>query len=178
VTTRAYSPSGLHRGEKPVTDWPTIRMWVIERDGHVCQTCELRQATEVDHVWPRRLGGEDHIDNLKAICGPCNKTKGARVDLASAAECRLGDAARVLRNRIADLEAELREVEREQMGRLIARGDFGGLRRAALAIEHQHKVGANYVETWHHVAERVAAEEQRPLAEVIPFPGRGDPEAA
>jgi hypothetical protein len=114
------SPSGLYRDDKPVTDWPAIRAWVLNRDGHKCQTCKVSVATEVDHLWPRRLGGSDHIDNLKAICGPCNKAKGARVDLAGATEAQLRLADAALRARIRSAEIEHHEVVNERIRRFIA----------------------------------------------------------
>jgi hypothetical protein len=34
------------------------------------------EATHVDHVIPRRLGGDDSMDNLQALCKRCNLAKG------------------------------------------------------------------------------------------------------
>jgi 5-methylcytosine-specific restriction endonuclease McrA len=30
---------------------------------------------EIDHVLPRKLGGDDSLENLRAACTPCNKRK-------------------------------------------------------------------------------------------------------
>lgn len=30
---------------------------------------------ELDHIVPRKLGGDDSVDNLRAACTPCNKRK-------------------------------------------------------------------------------------------------------
>jgi 5-methylcytosine-specific restriction protein A len=100
------TPSGLVRGDDAVTDWQSIREWVLERDQHLCQICRHRGATDVDHIWPRRLGGEDHVDNLRAACGPCNKAKGARVDLGRATEAHLTLGIDTLNAQIETLQAE------------------------------------------------------------------------
>lgn len=120
------SPSGLHKGDDPVTDWATIRIWVLNRDEHICQTCKVNVAGEVDHIWPRRLGGADHIDNLRAICGPCNKAKGARIDLAAATRSQLVLARNALRARIETIEAEYNDVVNEDLRRSVA-GDSGAV---------------------------------------------------
>lgn len=68
--------------------WPEIRVWVLNRDGHVCAECG-DEATEVDHIWPRRWGGNDASTNLRAICGPCNKAKGSSIDIDEASDAQL-----------------------------------------------------------------------------------------
>jgi hypothetical protein len=103
------SPSGLVVGDDAVTDWPTIREWVLQRDEYRCQICKQRPATDADHIWPRKLGGTDHIDNLRAACGPCNKAKGDRVDVAVATEEQLNLG-------IFELGRRMDEFEAEQMG--------------------------------------------------------------
>ena len=55
--------------------WRKIRARVLTRDQHTCQRCGL-EATHVDHVIPRRLGGDDSMDNLQALCKRCNLSKG------------------------------------------------------------------------------------------------------
>lgn len=57
--------------------WRKIRARVLTRDGHTCQYCG-QPATTVDHVVPRRLGGDDSLDNLLAACKRCNYSKGGR----------------------------------------------------------------------------------------------------
>lgn len=66
----------------------------------------LRPATDVDHIWPRRLGGEDHVNNLRAACGTCNKAKGDRVDVEAATGAQLFVATLALDEKIRELEAE------------------------------------------------------------------------
>lgn len=54
----------------------------MRRDNWLCQPClkmsRLTIATEVDHIIPKALGGEDEYDNLQAICELCHKRKTAR----------------------------------------------------------------------------------------------------
>ena len=38
------------------------------------------RAIEVDHILPRKHGGEDDLTNLQALCFKCNANKGARDD--------------------------------------------------------------------------------------------------
>jgi hypothetical protein len=118
MTVENYSPSGLHRADAPVIDWPSIRIWILDRDKRICQICHIRPATDVDHIWPRRLGGTDHVSNLRAACGPCNKTKGDRVDVATATGLQLISAVAALDARIGALRQERRAFENELMVRV------------------------------------------------------------
>ena len=52
---------------------------VLKRDGHQCQYCGTTKGPlTVDHVIPRRRGGEDNWDNLVCACQSCNSLKGDR----------------------------------------------------------------------------------------------------
>ena len=53
------------------------RIEVFNRDYHTCQYCG-RQVKELtlDHVIPRRRGGEHVWDNVVSACIPCNHRKG------------------------------------------------------------------------------------------------------
>ena len=57
--------------------WTKIRERILRRDGYICQYCG-QEANTVDHVVPRRLGGNDVDDNLVASCRRCNLAKGGR----------------------------------------------------------------------------------------------------
>ena len=57
--------------------WKDQRLRVLKRDGYICQYCG-QEATQVDHVISRKVGGSHDLDNLVACCAPCNARKGAR----------------------------------------------------------------------------------------------------
>jgi diadenosine tetraphosphate (Ap4A) HIT family hydrolase len=46
----------------------------------LCGTSADERAIEVDHIVPRKHGGEDDLTNLQALCFKCNANKGARDD--------------------------------------------------------------------------------------------------
>jgi 5-methylcytosine-specific restriction endonuclease McrA len=60
-------------------EWVRTRRRILARDGYVCQLqwpgCE-GAATHVDHIVPRRFGGEDVDANLRAACRSCNQHRG------------------------------------------------------------------------------------------------------
>jgi 5-methylcytosine-specific restriction endonuclease McrA len=49
-----------------------VAMW-----GGMCWLCGV-EATEIDHVKPIAAGGSGWPANLRPICSPCNRSKGAR----------------------------------------------------------------------------------------------------
>lgn len=60
------------------------RFAVFERDNFTCQYCgrSVRQhktVLVVDHIQPKKRGGEDQIDNLMTACVECNSGKRARL---------------------------------------------------------------------------------------------------
>jgi ATP adenylyltransferase len=62
----------------------SLRYEVLKRAGHRCELCGIpavERAIEVDHIVPRKHGGEDDLTNLQALCFKCNANKGARDDL-------------------------------------------------------------------------------------------------
>jgi 5-methylcytosine-specific restriction endonuclease McrA len=52
---------------------------VFNRDKYTCQYCgrQVRELT-LDHVVPRRLGGEHSWENIASACKVCNRRKGGR----------------------------------------------------------------------------------------------------
>lgn len=52
---------------------------VFNRDKYTCQYCgrQVRELT-LDHVVPRRLGGEHSWENIVSACKVCNRRKGGR----------------------------------------------------------------------------------------------------
>ena len=59
------------------SQWRRIREQVIRRDG-CCQVCGTEERLTVDHIVPRRLGGNDSLDNLQVLCSFHNTSKGGR----------------------------------------------------------------------------------------------------
>ena len=57
-------------------EWKKQRERVLKRDNYICMYCG-QEATQVDHIIPRKRGGGHDLDNLVACCGPCNSRKGA-----------------------------------------------------------------------------------------------------
>ena len=52
---------------------------ILRRDEHTCQYCGRQaQMLTIDHVNPRRLGGQHTWTNVVAACPPCNRRKGGR----------------------------------------------------------------------------------------------------
>lgn len=102
--------SGLERDGKPVLDWPSIRAYVINRDGGICRICFESEATDADHIWPRRLGGPNHIDNLRAACGPCNKKKSASVVIAAASPAEVNQGVEALTKSLRHTLAEVASI--------------------------------------------------------------------
>ena len=61
----------------------SLRYEVLKRAGFRCELCGIpanERAIEVDHIFPRKHGGEDDLTNLQALCFKCNANKGARDD--------------------------------------------------------------------------------------------------
>lgn len=65
------------RATGSTTQWRKLREIVIRRDAGTCQQCGM-PGTHVDHVVPRKLGGDDSLNNLQLLCATCNLSKGAR----------------------------------------------------------------------------------------------------
>lgn len=83
----AKKPSNwTHRGTRHQrgygSQWDKLRKLVLEFDKYLCQPCKragrVTPATEVDHIKPKSLGGEDDADNLESICTDCHKDKTQR----------------------------------------------------------------------------------------------------
>jgi ATP adenylyltransferase len=62
----------------------SLRYEVLKNAGFRCELCGIsadERAIEVDHIVPRKHGGEDDLTNLQALCFKCNANKGARDDV-------------------------------------------------------------------------------------------------
>lgn len=63
---------------------PELRWEVFRRDKYTCQWCGKADCPlEADHIIPESLGGETTLENLWAMCGPCNKSKGTSIVIVS-----------------------------------------------------------------------------------------------
>lgn len=56
--------------------WRKTRQLVLHRDPF-CRHCQRAASTEVDHIVPKRDGGQDTEDNLQGLCKPCHSRKTA-----------------------------------------------------------------------------------------------------
>jgi 5-methylcytosine-specific restriction endonuclease McrA len=56
------------------------RQQVYDKYGHCCAYCGRKiefKDMQVDHIFPRRMGGSDNIKNLNPSCRRCNHYKRA-----------------------------------------------------------------------------------------------------
>lgn len=64
---------------------PTLRDLVCRRAGNRCEYCQLRQehlpfsTFHVEHIIPRKHGGDDDPRNLALACDRCNAHKGSNL---------------------------------------------------------------------------------------------------
>lgn len=68
---------------------------ILARTGHCCPLCQVDLRSEpyhIDHIVPFSHGGKSVLDNLQALCAPCNLRKGNRV--GSAVEIKKGPVAK------------------------------------------------------------------------------------
>jgi 5-methylcytosine-specific restriction endonuclease McrA len=74
-------PGGVDRYlHDPVTAEQRTR--ILTRDG-ACRRCGSTKNLEVDHIVPLAKRGTSEDENLQALCGPCNRQKGAKHSLGS-----------------------------------------------------------------------------------------------
>lgn len=55
-----------------------LKAKVLAERGRVCHLCGAPGADSVDHIVPRKLGGDDSIDNLLPAHLSCNSSRGAK----------------------------------------------------------------------------------------------------
>lgn len=82
VSTTFPRPSIIRLSRMIKRPRPTVRLTkreILRRDDYTCQYCGQRMAyLTIDHVTPRRLGGQYSWENLVAACPSCNHRKGGR----------------------------------------------------------------------------------------------------
>jgi 5-methylcytosine-specific restriction endonuclease McrA len=81
--SRTYPRPSVIRLEKMIRrPRPRIRLTkreILRRDDFTCQYCGLHMPhLTIDHIIPRRLGGNHSWNNLVAACPSCNHRKGGR----------------------------------------------------------------------------------------------------
>lgn len=67
-------PPPEQRGYGPT--WRRLRKLILHRDP-VCKVCGVAPSTAVDHVRPLAEAGDNAMENLQGICGPCHDRKSA-----------------------------------------------------------------------------------------------------
>jgi hypothetical protein len=67
-----------HHRMKPVK-LSTEQKQELKATAGVCAKCGSTDNLEVDHMWPRSLGGPTTDNNLQVLCKACNQKKGANV---------------------------------------------------------------------------------------------------
>ena len=76
---RISCPIPFTVGRLQTRQWRSLRGVILARDQWQCQIAGpycTRDATEVDHVTPRALGGSDDPSNLRSVCHDCHKRRG------------------------------------------------------------------------------------------------------
>jgi 5-methylcytosine-specific restriction endonuclease McrA len=97
TVSRSFQQPSIIRLDKMVKrPRPTVHLTkreILRRDDFTCQYCGSPHShLTVDHVIPRRLGGEHSWQNLVAACPTCNHHKGSRtVEQAGMRLLRLPD---------------------------------------------------------------------------------------
>ncbi len=69
----------VHFVRRPRRQRKLTKHQVFQRDRYICQYCgqESRDLT-LDHVMPKRRGGEHRWENVVSACIPCNRKKAGR----------------------------------------------------------------------------------------------------
>jgi hypothetical protein len=64
------------RGHRPISG--SVRYEVLSRAKFKCELCGVsadEKNIEVDHIFPKSLGGKDDLSNYQALCYSCNAAK-------------------------------------------------------------------------------------------------------
>lgn len=67
---------GQYKRRNRKNEIPFSRRGVLVRDKYTCAYCGLGNATTIDHILPRALGGLTTWQNCVAACEKCNSHKG------------------------------------------------------------------------------------------------------
>ena len=55
-------------------EWAAVRTEALARDGHLCQDCGRRRATQAHHRSSDRVGAE-YPDDPLSLCGECHRRR-------------------------------------------------------------------------------------------------------
>ncbi|MBE7193764.1 MAG: HNH endonuclease [Gordonia polyisoprenivorans] len=83
---------------------PSTRAAVLRRDRYRCVFCGARGPLEMDHIEPWSAGGDESMQNLRALCHDCNETRSNRLRA-------LDQQLTATRNSVACLKCEPGECE-------------------------------------------------------------------
>jgi 5-methylcytosine-specific restriction endonuclease McrA len=82
VSRNIEKPSIIRLGRMVKRPRPRVNLSkreIFRRDSHTCQYCGKRGGElTIDHVVPRRMGGNHSWENLVTACPSCNHRKGGR----------------------------------------------------------------------------------------------------
>lgn len=83
TVTRVFPAPSIIRLDKMIRrPRPRVRLTkreILRRDNYTCQYCGQHSPNlTIDHIIPRRLGGDHTWENLVAACPACNHRKGSR----------------------------------------------------------------------------------------------------
>ena len=68
-------PKDLHVHARAKDTWkvsPETRATVLARDAHACVRCGSQEHLQIDHIFPKSMGGTNALTNLRTLCRSCN----------------------------------------------------------------------------------------------------------
>ena len=99
---------------------------IREHGGHLCQYCGKAQSTTIDHIYPIKRGGKDHLDNMMPACEPCNQAKGSTrlpLDVEEALLEQARIAAKHIKARYHERQRQIQERAEAKARRLAEKGE-------------------------------------------------------
>jgi 5-methylcytosine-specific restriction endonuclease McrA len=78
-TTTAKTTSKPDTSPKKKPSAAQTRREVFARAGSACENCGSTFALEIDHIYPKALGGSSEAENLRVLCRACNQRAAIQV---------------------------------------------------------------------------------------------------